>query len=67
MYLDASKMTEEDNIKTRYLFYSGLCYEKSGDKKEAENQYREILKISEFGEFSPLAKSGLIRIGTIIE
>lgn len=67
LYKNASQMTDEDNTKSRYLFYAGLCYEKGGDTKQAEAHYRDILKISEFGEFGILAKSGLTRIGTIIE
>lgn len=66
-YNTASQLAEEDNIKSRYLFYAGLCYEKAPDVKQAEATYREILKISEQSEFSSLAKAGLTRIGTIIE
>jgi tetratricopeptide (TPR) repeat protein len=66
-YLAASQLTNEDNIKSRFMFYAGLCYEKSGNTQKAESQYKEIIKLSEFGEFSPMAKSGLARIGTIIE
>lgn len=66
-YNDAAQLADEDNIKSRYLFYSALCYEKGADKKQAETIFREILKISEFGEFGTLAKAGLARIGTIIE
>ncbi len=66
-YNTASELAEEDNIKSRYLLYAGLCYEKASDVKQAETTYREILKISEQGEFSSLAKAGLTRIGTIIE
>lgn len=66
-YINSSKLSEVDNIKSRYLLYAGLCYEKATDTKQAETIYRDILKISEFGEFSTLAKAGLTRIGTIIE
>lgn len=66
-YLEAAGLTDEDNIKARYLFYAGLSFEKSGDKSKAEAQFREVLKLSEFGEFSPQAKAGLSRIGTKIE
>jgi tetratricopeptide (TPR) repeat protein len=67
LYQSASELSDEDNIKSRYLFYSGLCYEKSGDTKQAETLYRDILKLSETSEFGSLAKAGLTRIGTIIE
>jgi len=66
-YIEASQLSDVDNIKTRYLFYAGLCFEKANDKKQAEQYFREVIKTSEFGEFSALAKSGLTRIGTIIE
>ncbi|MBX3043494.1 MAG: tetratricopeptide repeat protein [Candidatus Kapabacteria bacterium] len=67
LYKSASQYADEDNIKSRYLFYSALCYEKAENSAQAESLYREILKLSEFGEFSTLAKAGLTRIGTIIE
>lgn len=67
LYQSASELSDEDNIKSRYIFYAGLCYEKSGDTKQAETLYRDILKLSETSEFSALAKAGLTRIGTIIE
>ncbi|MDT3739736.1 MAG: tetratricopeptide repeat protein [Candidatus Kapabacteria bacterium] len=66
-YLEASELADEDNIISRYKFYAGLCFEKSGDKKQAESLYKEIIKLNEMGEFSSLAKAGLTRIGTIIE
>ncbi len=66
-YVEASQISSVDNIKVRYLYFAGLCFEKSNDNKHAEQYFREVIKLNEFGEFSSLAKSGLIRIGTIIE
>ncbi|MDX9791713.1 MAG: tetratricopeptide repeat protein [Candidatus Kapaibacterium sp.] len=67
LYTSAAELSEEENIKSRYMFYSALCYEKSGDNKQAETIYRDILKLYETSEFGSLAKAGLARIGTIIE
>ena len=66
-YEAASKLSVDENLQSRYNFYSGLCFEKAGNKIKAEELYRSILKSSQVTEFSMLAKAGLIRIGTIIE
>jgi tetratricopeptide (TPR) repeat protein len=66
-YEEASKLGVDENLQSRYGFYSGLCFEKAGNKKKAEDVYRTILKSGQMTEFSMLAKAGLIRIGTIIE
>lgn len=66
-YDEASKLGLDENLQSRYSFYSGLCFEKAGNKKKAEDVYRSILKSGQMTEFSMLAKAGLIRIGTIIE
>lgn len=66
-YEESSKLCVDENLQSRYSFYSGLCYEKAGNKIKAEEVYRNILKSNQMTEFSMLAKAGLIRIGTIIE
>lgn len=66
-YLEASQFAEDNYTKSRYMFYAALCYEKSGDNTNAEKNYRTIIDEIQINEFTPLAKSGLIRIGTIIE
>lgn len=66
-YLSASELAEDDNTKSRYSFYAALCFEKTGDKANAEKIFRTIIEENQLTEFTPLAKAGLIRIGTIIE
>jgi tetratricopeptide (TPR) repeat protein len=66
-YEEASKLSGESSGKFRYLYYSALCYEKSGDNTKAEELYREIIGNNQFSEFLGLAKAGLTRLGTIIE
>jgi tetratricopeptide (TPR) repeat protein len=66
-YEEASKLGVDDNLQSRYCFYSGLCYEKAGNKDKAKEAYRSILKLSQMTEFNMLAKAGLIRIGMEIE
>lgn len=66
-YITAAQLAEDDNTKSRYLFYAGLCFEKSGDNANAEKNYRTLIEENQLTEFTPMAKSGLIRIGTIIE
>ncbi len=66
-YFEASQFAEDDYTKSRYMFYAALCYEKSGDNTNAEKNYRSIIDEIQINEFTPMAKSGLIRIGTIIE
>lgn len=66
-YLKAAEMSEEPGIKSRYTYYSGLCYEKLGDKTNAEKMYREVLDVRQMNEFTGFAKSALIRLGMIIE
>src|SRR3989339_254906 len=64
----ADKKSEENvDIKFRYIYFSGLCSEKVGDKKTAEGKFRQIVLESTYSEFSNYAKIGLTRLGTIIE
>ncbi len=53
-------------VKDRYLYFQALCLEKIGDKKKAEKLYRTIIGNNQ-SEFVNAAKSGLVRLGTIIE
>ncbi|PKL85468.1 MAG: hypothetical protein CVV22_07870 [Ignavibacteriae bacterium HGW-Ignavibacteriae-1] len=66
-YQSAAELAEDDNTKSRYSFYAALCFEKAGDKDKAEEIFRTIIDENQLTEFTPLAKAGLIRIGTIIE
>ncbi len=67
MYEKASTLSEVENVKARYLTYSALCYEKVNNKENAEKHFRQIVDFYKNSEFVPIAKSGLIRIGTVIE
>lgn len=60
-------IAEKIGSKDRYQFLAALCYEKSGNKEKAEKLYRNLLAEFEESEFSGEAKSGLIRLGTIVE
>jgi len=66
-YNKASELSENEDIKFRYIYFSGLCSEKIGDKKTAEEKFRQIVLESMYSEFSNYAKIGLTRLGTIIE
>jgi tetratricopeptide (TPR) repeat protein len=66
-YDKAAELSENEEIKFRYIYFSGLCSEKIGDKKAAEGKFRQIVLESMYSEFSNFAKIGLTRLGTIIE
>jgi tetratricopeptide (TPR) repeat protein len=66
-YEKATELAGKDDSKFRYTYYSGLCYEKLGNKQKAEEMYRYILDEAKTSEFIRFAKMGLVRIGTIIE
>jgi len=53
--------------KDRFELYAGLCYEKLGDKAKSEKMYRDLLAEFESSEFAAEAKSGLVRLGTVVE
>ncbi|MDQ1265935.1 MAG: hypothetical protein QG635_1087 [Bacteroidota bacterium] len=67
LYGDAASLTEDEFIKYKYLYYSGLCYEKSGEKEKAERSYKTIINENQYSEFATHAKSGLTRLGIEIE
>ena len=66
-YDKASELADIEDVKFRYIYFSGLCSEKIGDKKTAEVKFRQILVESTYSEFTNYAKIGLTRLGTIIE
>lgn len=67
LYEKAAELSMETNAKFRYLYYAGMVYEKSGDKKKSEELYRMIIEEGQSSEFAGNAKSGLTRLGMIIE
>lgn len=66
-YDKAAGLSEIEDVKFRYIYFSGLCSEKIGDKKTAEGKFRQIVLESMYSEFANYAKIGLTRLGTIIE
>ncbi|MCX6153817.1 MAG: hypothetical protein NT007_06645 [Candidatus Kapabacteria bacterium] len=66
-YEKASQNAEDEVSKLKYQFYSALCLEKSGDNQKAEKIYKDIIAENQYSEFANQAKTGLIRLGTIIE
>ena len=67
MYEKASTLSDVENVKARYLTYSALCYEKANNKENAEKYFRQVVDFYKNSEFVSIAKSGLVRIGTVIE
>ena len=66
-YEKAAELSDNDDVRFRYVYFSGLCYEKIGDKKTAEQKFRQIVNESMYSEYANFAKIGLTRLGTIIE
>jgi len=66
-YERASQLAEVPSMKGRYILYSALCYEKLGENQKAEELFRDLVNDRDYLEFANIAKSGLIRLGTIIE
>lgn len=66
-YLSASEQALDDETKSRYLYFSGLAYEKDGKNSEAEKQYNEVLGDYDKTGFADEAKIALIRLGIEIE
>ena len=66
-YEKAAELSGETDARERYLYYAALCYENSGSKDKAIAIYKDIILTKEYSEFSGLAKTGLARLGTIIE
>jgi tetratricopeptide (TPR) repeat protein len=66
-YLKAVELIDEDGLKLRYMYFAGLCTEKSGKKDEALKIYRNIISFNKFGEFNNMAKAGIVRLGDVVE
>lgn len=62
----ASNLSDVVTSKDRYLFYAALNYEKIGEKEKAINIFKDIIGRNK-SEFAGFSKSGLARLGTIIE
>lgn len=66
-YLKAVELIPDDILKMRYMYFAGLCNEKSGNKDESLKIYKNIIELNKYGEFNNLAKAGVIRLGAEIE
>ncbi len=66
-YEKASELTDLDNFKAKYALYAALCFEKSNNKEKAIKLFKSVLGIGPMSEFAGSAKSGLVRLGTIID
>ncbi len=66
-YKKAAEILGDVPARAKFKYYTGLCYEKSGEASKAETIYREIINRYEYSEFTGPAKTGLIRLGMIIE
>ncbi|MCL2039816.1 MAG: tetratricopeptide repeat protein [Bacteroidetes bacterium] len=66
-YLKAVELISEEGLKLRYMYFAGLCTEKTGKKDEAIKIYRDIINYNKFGEFNNMAKAGIVRLGDVIE
>jgi predicted negative regulator of RcsB-dependent stress response len=67
LYEKAAGLGAEIGFAARYKYFAALAHEKANNKEKAEELYREVVAQSEYSEFSGPAKSGLIRLGTVIE
>lgn len=67
IYEKLLEMADEVGGKDRYELYAGLCYEKLGDKVNSEKMYRNLLAEFENSEYAGEAKSGLVRLGMVVE
>lgn len=65
-YEKAASMSNQPSVIGKYKLYAAMNYEKANNKEKAEKLYREII-LGESPEFVIEAKSGLVRLGMIIE
>ena len=66
-YEQAANLAPESEIKFRYMYFSGLCYEKAENKDKASKLYKDIVFMSEKSQYADEAKVRLGMIGTVIE
>lgn len=67
IYEGMISQAEKTGSKDRTLLMAGLSYEKAGNKEKAEKMYRDLLAEFENSELVGEAKSGLVRIGTVLD
>lgn len=69
-YKEAAALTENEEMKTRFGYFAGLCLEKAGQNNVAKEQYTSVVEKSNEereSEFVSKAKQGIARLGTKIE
>ncbi len=73
-FAEAAKLYEKaidasDKIanKDRYEYYAALCYEKAGNKEMAIKWFKNLILEFEYSEFASDARSGLTRLGTVLD
>lgn len=67
LYESMIAQSEKIGSKDRTLLMAGLNYEKAGNKEKAEKMYRDLIAEFENSELAGEAKSGLVRIGTVLD
>ena len=65
-YERASQQSTQPTTKDKLRLYAAMSFEKAGNKEKAEVLFREILR-SESSEYISESKSGLTRLGMIVE
>jgi predicted negative regulator of RcsB-dependent stress response len=66
-YEKAIAASEKINNKDRFEYYAALCYEKANDKENAIKWYKALIMEFEYSEFASDARSGLTRLGTVVD
>lgn len=66
-YVNAAVFAETPAIKARYNLFAALAYEKDGNTNKAAEFYNKVVKDENQSEYTGDAKSGLTRLGMIIE
>jgi len=65
-YNKAAELSKQPSLQAKYYLYAAMNYEKKGNTEKAAKLYKEIIKL-EVAEYVVDAKSGLTRLGMIIE
>jgi hypothetical protein len=63
-------LVEQLEMKSKYLYFSGLTAEKAGDASKAKSMYEKVIKMNSenaYSEFGGLSSAGLERVGTKID
>jgi tetratricopeptide (TPR) repeat protein len=66
-YEQAANLAPKSEIKYRYMYFSGLCFEKAENKQKASKLYKDIVFMSDKSQYAGEARVRLDAIGTVIE